>query len=294
MRKQKDGFKGERIVVLPPMIVDAERKDALASSLYITDIGYYPAAANHYRQREEPIGEHVLIYCVKGSGWYELRGERYDVKAGEFFILPAGDPHTYGTGEDPWTIYWIHFSGLHAEHYSLGLQTPHAIRSSIDSRIGDRNNLFEEMLNTLLEGYDMEHLRYVSSLLHYYLASMCFLHLYRHAPKGDAQMDPVHAAIHYMKENMERHLTLEEITHYVGYGVSQFSRLFKQQTGHSPVNYYNMLKVQRACVMLTETDMKINQISFKLGIEDPYYFSRLFVKVMQMSPSDYRKMGKNG
>ncbi|MDO5385614.1 MAG: AraC family transcriptional regulator, partial [Rikenellaceae bacterium] len=40
----KDGFSGERSIVLPQMIVDMEREDPLASSLYVTDIGYYPHA----------------------------------------------------------------------------------------------------------------------------------------------------------------------------------------------------------------------------------------------------------
>ena len=68
--------------------------------------------------------------------------------------------------------------------------------------------------------------------------------------------------------------------------------MFKQHTGYSPLSYYNLLKVQEACFLLDETDMKINQISFKIGIDDTYYFSRLFSKTMGMSPKDYRAKKK--
>ena len=44
--------------------------------------------------------------------------------------------------------------------------------------------------------------------------------------------------------------------------------------------------------MLDETDMKINQISSKLGLSDPYYFSRMFTKVMGLSPKEYRNQKK--
>ena len=44
--------------------------------------------------------------------------------------------------------------------------------------------------------------------------------------------------------------------------------------------------------MLHITDMKINQICYKIGIEDTYYFSRLFSKIMGMSPREYRKSKK--
>ena len=49
-----------------------------------------------------------------------------------------------------------------------------------------------------------------------------------------------------------------------------------------------MLKIKKACELLDTTGMKINQISLKLGYEDPYYFSRQFSKVMGMSPKGYR------
>ncbi|MBV4004894.1 helix-turn-helix transcriptional regulator, partial [Bacteroides thetaiotaomicron] len=56
--------------------------------------------------------------------------------------------------------------------------------------------------------------------------------------------------------------------------------------------YFNLLKMQQACLLLDTTDMKINQICYKIGIEDTYYFSRLFSKIMGMSPREYRKSKK--
>ena len=66
----------------------------------------------------------------------------------------------------------------------------------------------------------------------------------------------------------------------------------KQKTGHSPLAYYNLLKIQEACNLLDNTPMKLNQICYKLGIDDPYYFSRLFTKIMGMSPRNYRALQK--
>lgn len=290
MIKQKDGFQGERSIVLAPMIVDAVRRDPLASSLYVTDIGYYPAAFHHYRSREEaPIDQHVLIYCVEGNGWYRLDGKEYAVGPNEFFILPAGVPHAYGSqGEGAWTIYWLHFAGQHASIYAEGEKTPKRINVTVDSRIGRRNNLFEEILNTLMEGQDMARLRYVSSLLHYYLATMCYVQEYRRSTALEASTDPVLAAVHYMEENLERRLKLQDILDYVGYSSSHFTTLFRQQMGMPPLSYFNHLKVQQACALLRETDMHINQICYKLGIEDCYYFSRMFTKEMGVSPQKYR------
>ena len=286
-----DGFNGQREVVLPPMVVDMEHNDILTSSLYVTDIGYYPHASHHYRTREQGIEEHVLIYCVDGAGWYRVGGREYQVEEGQFFVLPAHRPHAYGAakGDKAWTIYWLHFSGTQAPVYAEGALEPQSIRTATNSRISDRNNIFEEIMQTLQGGYSLEHLRYASALLHHYLASMRYLELYRsQADEKGNYVDPVSAAIHYMRENIEHHVTVDDVLRYVGYSQSHFTSLFKQSTGYSPINYFNQLKVQAACRYLDETNMRVNQICHKVGIEDSYYFSRLFTRVMGLSPTEYR------
>ena len=46
-----------------------------------------------------------------------------------------------------------------------------------------------------------------------------------------------------MKENMEKHLSLQDIADQIGYSPSHFSMLFKKKTGHGPVTYFNLLKI---------------------------------------------------
>lgn len=292
MIKQKDGFLGERSIVLPPMIVEMEEKDPLASSLHVTDIGYYPHASHHYCNRKEAIDQYVLIYCVDGSGWYRLGNMEYKVHKNQFFILPAGQPHCYGSSEDDeWTIYWIHFRGKNAELFAGGVDKPQEIKLAFNSRITDRHNIFEEIFHTLEQGYDIENLRYASSLLYHYLASMRYLSQYRKANRTEEENIPdvVDAAIHYMRENIENHISMQDVIRYVGYSNTQFTNLFKRQTGYSPLNYFNRLKIEYACKMLRETNMHINQICYKVGFEDSLYFSRLFSKIMGTSPTKYKE-----
>ena len=66
MLELKEGFEGERSIVLPPMAVDMQANDPLVSSLFITDIGYFPKAKFHSRERKEATRENILIYCVNG------------------------------------------------------------------------------------------------------------------------------------------------------------------------------------------------------------------------------------
>jgi len=288
MIRKKDGFQGEQAVVLPPAIVELEEQDDFCQGLFITDIGYYPKAEHHHRIREKGVGQYVLIYCVDGSGFYVVDGKRHEVKKNQYFILPIGKPHEYGSTEGHfWTVYWLHFCGKAAHVFAEGAATPQTINVTMQSRISERINIFDEILTTLHFGDSIEDLRYASSLLSHFLASMRYLGQFRRA-KASAEKDIVEQAIHYMRENIENRITLAEVLRYVGYSQSHFSTVFKKKTGMSPLSYFNRLKVEHACQLLKTKDLKVNMICYKVGIEDPLYFSRLFSKVMGMSPTDYR------
>lgn len=290
MVRLKSGFSGERAIVVPPSVVRQMEADALLAALHITDIGYYPQACHHFRERQAPIDQYVLIYCVNGRGWFSVEGRRQAVSANQYFILPAGLPHAYAADDrNPWTIYWIHFKGTLAPCYAQAEAHPVDVEPSARSRIHDRTSLFEEMFNTLKAGYAMENLRYAAALAHHYLGSLKYIRQYRDAQGLDGRELVSERAIHYMEENIERHLTLHEMAGHVGCSVSRFSARFKAETGHSPLAYFNRLKVRQACLMLDTTNMKVNQICHKIGISDTFYFSRLFRRLMGMSPKAYRQ-----
>lgn len=294
MIRIKDGFEGERIISLPRATLQTARQDAILAHLRITDIGFYPHAAYHYRERTQPISQYILIYCTKGCGGYRIGSRQYSVATNQCFILPPGQPHCYWADrDDPWTIYWVHFEGtLAAEMVPDATHGPLDIAPSQESRIMTRNAIFEELYLTLSDSYSMDNMRYATSLLHLYLASFRHIAAYRRYRHEDERIDvpdAVASIIRYMQENLEGHITLRQLSDYTGYSVSQLSNIFRKSTGDSPLSYFNRLKIQRACQLLATTTLRVNQISAKLGIDDSYYFSRLFTHVVGVSPKKYRQ-----
>src|SRR5437763_9389193 len=114
--RKNEGFQGQKAIVIPRKILsDLSASSDVAGALYITDIGYYPKAKFHYRERPEGADQHILIYCLEGRGEAIIGKTAFPVEAGDFFVVPSGVPHKYEADEsNPWTIYWIHFKGRDA------------------------------------------------------------------------------------------------------------------------------------------------------------------------------------
>lgn len=287
--KKQEGFPGQISYVIPDRILTLVLENPVMSDLYITDIGYYPQARHHFRERPSGSEQFILIYCVEGKGEIWLNEMANLVPADHFFIISAGVPHAYRADEkDPWTIYWIHFSGPKSYSWARFANQVMPIERGKNARISDRTDLFSEIFRNLDRGFSLETLEYVNLCLPHLLASFTHLNQFR-LIREPGEKDIVGQSINFMLDRLPEKLKLEEIAVEAGLSSSHFSRLFQSQTGHSPIDYFIQLKIQRACRLLDNSGQTIAEIAREIGFDDQFYFSRAFRKVMGTSPAEYRK-----
>lgn len=290
--KKKDGFPGQISFVIPERILALVNTNPLIADLHITDIGYYPQARHHYRERPNGSDQLILIYCVGGQGEIRTKEAVQAIGSDQFFIIPAGMPHSYRSDvQNPWSIYWIHFAGSKSDAYARFGGQVVSIERTKTSRVNDRIELFSEIFRNLDRGFSTEALEYVNQCLPHLLASFTHLSQFR-LIKESGEKDIVAQSINFMLESLTKKLKLEEIAVETGLSASHFSRLFVNRTGHSPIDYFIQLKIQRACRLIDNSGWSIADVSREMGFDDQFYFSRVFRKVMGMSPNDYRKRGK--
>lgn len=96
-------------------------------------------------------------------------------------------------------------------------------------------------------------------------------------------------AIAYIDENFDKDLNMAVISNYVSMNYSLFSYAFKQYTGKNFVNYLKELRVNEAKRLLEETDLRVIEISQKVGYENEKHFMKLFKSQCGVSPTEYRK-----
>ncbi len=280
---------GMRSILLPPKQIREALGKPLLGDLLVTRIGYNPHAQGSYIPRPDGSLDHIMIHCIEGEGWLNIGGREHVVEAGTMLCIPAGAPHWYGAGADnPWSAYWIHMTGRQAGEYFqfLGASVERPLLHLPDSR--EILAAFEETWALMKAVHTGENLIMASlSLARYLLAVRRAMS----ATKGRTRAvdQRIQETIAFVAANLAAEVSLAELAHLARLSVNRYAANFRRTTGCSPTEYFNRLRVQRACEMLRTTTISVREIARQMGYPDPYYFSRAFKQQVGVSPAAFRK-----
>jgi AraC-like DNA-binding protein len=290
----REGFSGESIYVIPRPVLAEARRHPLVRPLFPTDVGWFPTARYHYRDRPTGAVEDHLMMCVGGRGFVQVNGDTNELRPGQLLIIPRRVRHTYWAADDaPWSIYWMHFLGDDAEYYLGRIPGPGRPADIDQHTLDEAKRLFRDCLDALENGYSLPNLIYAAQSARHILSLLLFRNPALPLPQLKAsRMLQLQAIMEFMHENVAGQVSLRQLAEQAGHSVSHFSEWFKTQTGQSPLTCFVQLKIRFACRLLDRTDRSIKAVAMDAGYSDPYYFSRVFKKAMGISPLKYRAIKK--
>jgi len=285
---QRGAFPDMRMAWLAPALRDQALKTPLLKDLLCTRTGFQGPSPAHYIPRPTGSYDFILIFCTGGCGWVEIDGREQTVQANEGFLIPAHTPHTYGSDPDnPWENYWVHFQGNQSGDFAklickdklpavFQLANPQEIIAGLE-------HLYQHMSHV----HTSAMLLAASGILQQLLCSIQLRCQSSTGKMGTAE-ENIDKTIEFMAGNLSHRFSLKDLARQAGMSPNHYGALFKERHQDSPLNYFNRLKIQKACELLTTTDLRIHEVGELLGFQDPYYFSRLFKKTMGLSPRAYR------
>jgi len=287
-----EGFRGQRLVVLPTAVRERVKTHPLLSGLLVTDAGIFPSAKSHFIERKDGIPTTLLISCLAGRGWVKISEDAVrQVLPGSLVWLPAQLPHAYGADEgDPWAIEWVHFQGTEVDSWREMLGIPlngcileNSPKVAAELRLG-------QVWAHLDHGYTLANLAAASGALRSALAALATKLL---AEKGQqSAQERVANSIVWMKSHLAEPLRLAELASYSGLSIPHYTVLFRRHTGFSPIEWFNRLRVQWSCELLDTTQFSVAEIARQTGFSDPFYFTRCFRRVVGVPPRKYRRVPK--
>lgn len=101
---------------------------------------------------------------------------------------------------------------------------------------------------------------------------------------------PIRLAKQYINENYNKAISLESVSNHIGFNPAYFSSMFKKSTGQNFMDYVIEIRILNARNLLVQTNQDVAEIAAKVGYTDLKYFSRIFKKLTNLTPSEYRRL----
>lgn len=233
--------------------------------------------------REKDYAYCTIHYIFEGYLFYRVQEKEYLLKKGDFFIILPGEAHSYGTiGEQRVGLLWVEMSGSNCVELMRCF------------RVG---NLF-----ALVATYDEKACFYLISILEYlkgesknkydlsgkiYLLVLSLIEAADHGEK--IQPSPlIQQGILEIDHSFTGSVKIAQIAEKLHVSNAYFTKVFKKQTGVTPVKYLNLKRIEYACHLLLSTELSCEAICEKAGIYDNAHFHRLFKRTLGMTPNQYR------
>lgn len=104
----------------------------------------------------------------------------------------------------------------------------------------------------------------------------------------DSANDITMKTIHYIEANICHELTIHEISTHLQISEGHLSRFFKKNTGYTVLEYITLIKIKKAVELMQNSSLRISEVAFDVGFNDPKYFSQLFRKYVGITPTEFR------
>jgi YesN/AraC family two-component response regulator len=260
------------------------------------------------------IDEYILYVIRDGDMFIEEDGVRMHLKAGDSLLLEPNLPHA-GYKAASCDYYYAHFKHDRMERildderaieaaketrrksmigYNLDEIDPTDPMICIPKRFSISGLEYRQMLHAAVEAYDRREEQYkraVSTQMH--LLLMMIAHEYLNVAcaeedsrrkKSDVAVDSL---IRYLNAHYRERMTSEKIAERFEMNFDYLNRVFSGATGSTIFYYINMLRISNAKQLITTTNLTFAEVAYLVGIEDRYYFTRLFKRYVGMTPTDY-------
>lgn len=268
--------------------------------LFLTDCGYtaigpgapYPSHCHPDAYRFDwktgrTLDEYQVVYLTRGRGVFEARGvRRQAVEAGDVFMLFPGVWHRYAP--DPktgWDEQWIGFNGDLAERF---LGKPFFSRKKPVLSIGVDESLRQRFVG-LMDDLDRDPAGTPFSSAGLIVKILGFIQerLQGSGPNGQLS-GVIREAQNRILRTATSPLDFQLLARELGIGYSNFRHRFKQQTGISPAQFQDSIRLSRAQELLAATALSVSEVAVRCGYETVFYFSRHFRQKTGLTPTAYR------
>lgn len=259
--------------------------------LYVLKKKFNDQSALTYHNHDHPS----IVYIISGSCTYRIDEELYSVKKGDVIICNPGVYHGCTLSQDEEMLEFhigftnINLKGMPPNYLISPSSVPILTMSKYELDFFKCYNeiILEQERND--PGTELALKALVMKLIvillkeTYYIEKAGVSCLYN--VEYYDRTDLVNSIITYINENYSANISLDKIAKNMYLSPVYISRIFKDETGDSPINYLINVRLNKARALLSEGRLSIAAIAQTVGYQDAYYFSKLYKKHFGCPPS---------
>ncbi len=252
------------------------------SNQTVTDASY--SWAGKRRQTED----HILFqYTIKGYGIFQNQDTCRKIESGMGFLCSINNPNTSyyypKDGTRPWHFVYFTFHNEKSKVAELVERFGHVYRLPLESTFARSLITYGEAPDNSVVMTPGEGSRLVMTLLENLTDSA----IEYHDTFPNAWL--VRKARTLIDSRLEESLNINRLASELKVSHEHLSRIFKKETGLTPLQYLHQQKTRRICVLLKDSTLSCKEICFKMGYDTPSHFARSFKRVTGMTPGQYRE-----
>ena len=255
-----------------------------------------------YRVRDvdfvKPVSAHVVTVFLRGP--VDLlqrrngRAVQRTMHAGDVIVTPAGEAKALQHREEA-ELVKLQLEPSFFKGIANGLDAVGGRPVELLDNFGTRDAYVEGVARQLVEELRADNL--AGPLYAESLATGLGVHLLRHystagkiaiEPSGMLPRFKLQRVIDYIHDNLHEDLTLEKISATLSMSPFHFAHAFRETTGLAPHHYVIQCRIDRAKILLCETDHSIAEIAHRVGYSNQSNFSVVFRRVAGQTPRSYR------
>ena len=225
--------------------------------------------------------EMEFIYVIEGKSEICIDLKKFKISTGDFIIVPKGSIH-YIIGNDNTKISFI------ALVFNLSLIEGNNLDYSQINFINPilQNKLFFKNLITF---NDSSYSDIINSFNLLSKENYITIKIENENYNNLIKIEKLKEVIKFIQTNYKSHISTKDLANIAKYSEYHFLRFFKNETGKTCTQYINNFRVEKAAILLSNTNLSITDIAYEVGFGDISYFIKTFKKQMSISPAKYRK-----
>ncbi|RIN28897.1 AraC family transcriptional regulator [Staphylococcus succinus] len=231
---------------------------------------------------------YIFQYTLKGKGSIQIEHETFNLEPEDAFLVHVPSNHCYYLPKDSneWEfLYFTIYGKVAAELFHRIMDTYGQIL-----KLSIHSEPIKHIIDTLekLETFGINH-GYEASSCAYTFIMKCLEHVeYGHQQANDFPL-PIVKAIQFIEKYYHEDISLDDIVKASDLSKYHFTRQFGIIVKETPIHYLTKTRIKQALLLLSSNEKNIECISREVGYTSSNYFSKVFKRIVGVSPNRYRK-----